>query len=126
MTFDDGILTVYHVKNIAQDGDRPVMGLEKKAQYYFGYAQIGVTRYYNAKQASQEVSAVVNIPGWNDVKNTDVIVLAEPSDLQYQIGFVQPELDENGLRIMKLTLERIGQKYEVPTEGESSAAGSTG
>lgn len=126
MTFDDGILTVYNVKNIAQPGDRPVKGLEKKGQYYFGYGQIGVTRYYNAMQASQEVSAIVNIPGWNDVKNTDVVVLTESSDLQYQVGFVQPELDENGLRIMRLTLERIGQKYEVPAESENSAAYSAG
>lgn len=126
MTFDDGILTVYNVKNIAQPGDRPVKELEKKGQYYFGYGQIGVTRYYNAMQASQEVSAIVNIPGWNDVKNTDVVVLTESSDLQYQVGFVQPELDENGLRIMRLTLERIGQKYEVPAESENSAAYSAG
>lgn len=126
MTFDDGILTVYNVKNIAQPGDRPVQGLEKKGQYYFGYARIGVTRYYNAMQASQEVSAVVNIPGWNDVKNTDVVVVSETPDLQYQVGFVQPEFDENGLRIMKLTLGRIGQKYEVPAESENSAIDGAG
>ena len=47
MTYDDGILTVYNVKNIAQAGDRPVMGLEEKGKYYFSYSQIGVTRYYN-------------------------------------------------------------------------------
>ena len=65
MTFDDGILTVYNITNTAQAGDRPVMGLEEKAKYYFGYDRIGVTRLYLAKQAAQEVSAVVNIPGWN-------------------------------------------------------------
>ena len=124
MTFDDGILTVYDVKNIAQGGDRPVMGLEEKAKYYFSYAQISITRYYTAMQANQEVSAVVNIPGWNDVKNTDVIIITEPETLQYQVGLVQPELDENGLRIMKITLERLGQKYEVSSESKRSAVDS--
>lgn len=122
MTFDDGILTVYNVTNTAQAGDRPVMGLEEKGKYYFGYSQIGVTRYYTAKQANQDVSAVVAIPGWNDVKNTDVIIITEPEKLQYQVGLVQPELDENGLRIMRITLERLGQKYEVPTENQRSTA----
>ncbi len=126
MTFDDGILTVYNVTNTAQAGDRPVMGLEEKAKYYFGYDRIGVTRLYLAKQAAQEVSAVVNIPGWNDVKNTDVVVVSETPDLQYQVGFVQPEFDENGLRIMKLTLGRIGQKYEVPAESENSTIDGAG
>lgn len=122
MTFDDGILTVYNVTNTAQAGDRPVMGLEEKAKYYFGYDRIGVTRYYLAMQANQEVSLVVNIPGWNDVKNTDIVIIQDPEPLQYQVGMAQPELDENGLRIMKLTLERIGQKYEVPTENQRSVA----
>ena len=122
MTFDDGILTVYNVTNTAQAGDRPVMGLEEKAKYYFGYDRIGVTRLYLAKQAAQEVSAGVNIPGWNDVKNTDVVLIPEPQPLHYQVADVQPELDENGLRIMKLTLERTGQKYEVPTASESGAS----
>ena len=121
MTFDDGILTVYNVTNTAQAGDRPVMGLEEKAKYYFGYDRIGVTRLYLAKQAAQEVSAVVNIPGWNDVKNMDVVLIPEPLPLYYQVADIQPELDENGLRIMKLTLERTGQKYEVPTESEGGA-----
>ena len=121
MTFDDGILTVYNVTNTAQAGDRPVMGLEEKAKYYFGYDRIGVTRLYLAKQAAQEVSAVVNILGWNDVKNTDVVLIPEPLPLYYQVADIQPELDENGLRIMKLTLERTGQKYEVPTESEGGA-----
>ena len=116
MTFDDGILTVYNVKNIAQAGDRPVMGLEEKGKYYFGYSQIGVTRYYKAMQANQDVSALVAVPGWNDIKNTDVIIIQEQKETQYQVGLVQPELDENGLRIMRITLERLGQAYEVPTE----------
>ena len=121
MTFDDGILTVYNVTNTAQAGDRPRWGWRKYVYLFFGYDRIGVTRLYLAKQAAQEVSAVVNIPGWNDVKNTDVVLIPEPQPLHYQVADVQPELDENGLRIMKLTLERTGQKYEVPTESEGGA-----
>lgn len=117
MTFDDGILTVYGIINTAQPGEKPVYGLEEKESYYFGYDRIGITRYYTAMQANQQIEAVVNIPGWNPVKVTDAVVIKEMGDMQYQVNMVQPELDENGLKITKLTLGRMGQHYEVPGTG---------
>lgn len=115
MTFDDGIMTVYSAEDQAALGAMPVPKLTPKDQYYYGYDQIGITRYYTALQANQQVDAVINIPGWNDIKNTDIVILQEQPEIQYQIHLVQPTLDENGIRITKLTLERISQIYEVPS-----------
>ena len=115
MTFDDGILSVYSVEDVANPGAMPVSGLAIKDQYYYGYDQIGITRYYAALQATQQVDAVVNIPGWNNVRNTDVVILQDHPEVQYQVNLVQPTFDENGLRIMKLTLERMSQTYDVPS-----------
>lgn len=112
MTFDDGILTIYEVTNTAAPGDKPVEGLLEKSQYYFGYDVLGITRYYEALGANQQISCVVTIPGWNDVKVTDLCKLEDGA--QYAIRMVQPERDENSLRVMKLSLERIDQSYEVP------------
>ena len=120
MTYDDGILTIYTVANKAEPGNKPATELVEKAQYYFAYSNIGVTRAYLAKTASQEVSAIVLIPDWSDVKVTDICVLEDGT--QYQIDLVQPEKDENGLRMMKLTLGRLRQEYEVPGETENSSA----
>ena len=114
MSFDDGILTVYGVSNTAAPGHKPVQGLTVKDRYYYGYDNLGVTRYYTALQADQEVAAVVNIPGWAPVKNTDVVIMDEQPDIQYQIDFIQPGFDDNGLRITKLTLGRLSQRYEIP------------
>ena len=114
MTFDDGILTVYNVNNTAAPGDKPINGLEEKAKYYYGYDSLGVTRYYTALQAKQQIESVVNIPGWNNIKVTDVCILEDKE--QYTVRMVQLGTDENGLKIMKLSLERIGQTYEVPGE----------
>lgn len=112
MTFDDGILTIYSVINGAAPGCKPVERLEAKERYYFGYSSLGITRYYKALEAAQQITCVVSVPGWSDIKVTDICGLEDGS--QYRIRMVQPEHDEQGLRIMKLTLERVAQKYEMP------------
>ena len=108
MTFDDGILTIYEVENSAPPGEKPVASLKEKGRYYYGYDQIGITRYYQALQAERQIEAVVNIPGWENIQVADVVVMQERPNIQYQVGFVQPGMDDDGLRITKLTLERIG------------------
>ena len=64
-------------------------------------------------QARQRVDAVVNVPGWNDVKETDICEFEDGE--QYKIGPVQPTHDEDGLKIMKLSLERLEKSYAVKT-----------
>lgn len=115
MTFDDGILTIYEVTNSAQPGAKPAPALAEKSKHYFAYETLGVTRYYAALQADQQIAAVVDIPGWYDVKTTDICILEDGG--QYIISMVQPTTDEDGLRIMKLSLERVSQTYEVPGQG---------
>lgn len=114
MTFDDGILTIYKTVNTALPGEKPEVRLQEKEQFYFGYDALGINRYYTALQAQQQIEAVVNIPGWNDIQTEDVCSLE--SGTQYRIVMVQPTKDENGLRITKLSLERIGKNYAIQKE----------
>ena len=120
MTFDDGILTVYRPQNTAGPGDQPQPGYIFKGRYYYGFASLGVTRYYAAMQAGQDVSAVVAVPGWNDIVTNDVIVLADGQ--KYGAKMVQPETDEFGLRIMRVTLGVLSVDYQIPTENQGGAA----
>lgn len=120
MTFDDGILTVYRPQNTAGPGDKPVPGLTFRGRYYYGISSLGVTRYYAAMQAGQDVSAVVAVPGWNDIVTNDVIVLDDGR--KYRAEMVQPETDEFGLRIMRVTLGVLSVDYQIPTEDQSGAA----
>ena len=69
MTFDDGILTVYQTENIAEPGMKPVIGLKEKEKYYYGFGELGFNRVYTAMQAKQQIEAVVNVPGWNDIRS---------------------------------------------------------
>ena len=113
MTFDDGILTIYAVENIAKPGKKPVYGLVEKSKHYFGYQTVGVTRYYEAKKADSIIEAVVSIPGWNNILATDICIME--NDVQYRLSMVQPTMDENNLRITILSLERNGEQYAIKT-----------
>ena len=113
MTFDDGILTVYKMVNIAEAGTKPVYGLEFKEQFYFGFDVLGYNRYYVALHTNSTIEAVVDIPEWGDVEAVDIVVLE--SGRQYKISMVQRLIDDDGLRFTKLSLERLGEEYAINT-----------
>ena len=116
-TFDDGILTIFSMTNIGEPGMKPVGGLAEKEKYYYGFDTVGVTRYYTALQANHQIESVIRVPGWPRISVMDICVL-ENGD-QFRIMFRQPTLDEDGLRITKLSLERINEKYVIKTENNS-------
>lgn len=120
MTFDDGIVGIYELTQEKIPGKMPKDGLSLKDKFYFGYDNLGINRYYTALQANQQIEAVINIPGWNPIKaNRHIAIIADEDGVigsdsdQYRIVMVQPTTDEFGLRITKLSLERIGDKYAV-------------
>ena len=114
MTFDDGILTICSVENDAKPGMMPKPMLVIKERFYYGYDTIGISRYYTALQANQRIEAVVNVPGWGDIAVTDICVLENGN--QMRIVMRQPMQDENGLRITKLSLERVDEEYDIKAE----------
>lgn len=120
MTFDDGILSVFRPQNTAGPGDKPQPGLTFRGRYYYGFASLGVTRYYAAMQAGQDVSAIVTVPGWDDIITNDIVVLDDGR--QYWAEMVQPETDEFGLRITRITLGVLSVDYQIPTEDQGGAA----
>lgn len=118
MTFDDGIVGVYELTEEKVPGKKPVDTLTLVERFYFGYDELGITRYYTALQAKQQIEAVISIQGWNEIKaNRHIAVIADPdgnidSDCrQYRIVMVQPTTDPDGLRITRLSLERLGENY---------------
>ena len=111
VTFDDGILSIYYADNVASNGSKPVLKLKLKAKHFFCFDNLGITRYYTALQANQQIEFVVNVPDWIDVLATDICVLE--NSYQYRIRLIQPEKDDNNLRITKLTLERLGENYVI-------------
>lgn len=122
MTFDDGVVGVYELTQVKVPGKMPTEGLSLTEKFYFGYETLGINRYYTALQANQQIEAVISVPGWNPIKaNTHIAIIANADGVitdqsaQYRIVMVQPTTDELGLRITRLSLERMGDKYAVFT-----------
>lgn len=115
MTFDDGIVTIYELTEKREPGKKPKVEASRIEAFCFGYDTLGINRYYTALQANQQIEAVVNIPGWNTIDSSKHIAAMEDGR-QYRIQMVQTMLDEDGLRITKLSLERLGENYAVMSD----------
>ena len=113
MTFDDGIVRIYAITNGAAAGAKPVKQMTLIDCFYFGYETLGFQRYYTALEAKQRIAAVIDIPGWNAGINSAESVAILEDGLQYLIQLAQPTKDEDGLRITRLTLERLNERYAV-------------
>lgn len=110
MTFDDGIVTIYDVQNGAKPGDLPINVLVNPIQFHFAEQTLGVTRYYEAIKANQLIERVITIyPG--NVTTNQVAIFEDGS--QYSIRMIQRENDDFGIKILRLSLERNGQNYEI-------------
>lgn len=113
MTFDDGVIKIYSIDNIAKPGEIPAEGLVFYRSFCFSYLSLGVTRYYEALKANQNIESVICVY-YDQALNTNQIAVMEDG-AQYKIRMIQQDRDENGIRIMKISLERSGEQYEYKT-----------
>lgn len=112
MTYDDGIVKIYEIQNIASAGDKPREGLVYSKAFYYGYSDLGINRYYTALQAHQQIESVINVQGWERIDPSVNIAVMEDGS-QFRIQMVQPMHDDDGLRITRLSLERIRDEYNI-------------
>ena len=82
-TFGDGNLTICEVseRSIIKTRHRNVR---------FGNKTVGVTRFYQAKVASDQVSKLVAIPALSGISQTDVVLIG---NAQYRIVQIQDKFD---------------------------------
>ena len=111
MTFDDGVLEIYETKNISNPGMKPETILVLKDKYYFGYESIGVTRHYAAKQVKSKISNIVHVLQDRAILGEDICMLED--GLQYKCDLIQHTINEDGLPITRITLERLGEDYAI-------------
>lgn len=110
MTFDDGIIMIYEMKNTANPGDKPSCKLYAKTQHYFGFETVGITRYRTALQNKNKIENLVHIPEDRNIYADDICILENGE--QYKCGLVQ-HLVEKGMRITKIELERLVESYVI-------------
>lgn len=111
MTFDDGVVTICEVVNDAEPGEIPVKRLKRLQELSFHEESVGITRYYEAIRANQLIEKLIAVPHEFDASVNQMAVLEDGS--QYQIRMVQTGTDESLLKILRLSLERNGEEYEI-------------
>ena len=115
MMLADGTLRIYSLENTAAPGEMPLEMLVETIPEDLYYAErvIGVTRLYAAKGANQQISKLVRI--WDVPVEIGNYAVLDGQD-QYRIDVIQPAKDDEGLKVVDLTLVREENHYEVFTE----------
>ena len=115
MMLADGTLRIYSLRNTAAPGEMPREMLVETIpeDLYYSDRVIGVTRLYAAKGANQQISKLVRI--WDVPVEIGNYVIVDGRD-QYRIDAIQPAKDDEGLKVVDLTLVREENHYEVLAE----------
>ena len=115
MMLADGTLRIYSLRNTAAPGEMPREKLVPTIDEDLYYADrvIGVTRLYAAKGADQSISKLVRI--WAVPVEIGNYAVLDGQD-QYRIDVIQPVRDDEGLKVVDLTLVREENHYDVLTE----------
>ena len=113
--FDDGGCNIYQLTDLSAPGDMPIEGLALYAPFLFEERKIGMTRNYLAMQDNNKIDRLIRI--WQDraivPDNVCVINDGVDVDVQYRIARVEHLVDNDGLKITDLTLERASELYDV-------------
>lgn len=115
-TFNDGVLTIYKVTNIAAAGRMPKDGLSsKKGPLRYDERIVGMGRYWTAKQENVKVDRLIRVPLFREVSTQDVVI---PNDgEQYSIKQIQYPKDVVP-PCMDLSLERLEAAYDIEQPDE--------
>lgn len=113
MMIADGTLRIYTLQNTAAAGAMPVDRLVQKysEDVYYSDRVIGFSRQYAAMGADQFISKLVRI--WDmPVEAGEYAVI---DGVQYRIDMVQRLKDEDGLKVVDLTLSKLEDRYDCIT-----------
>lgn len=69
--FNDGIVEIFDVQDIAQAGYKPVEELLKKHTLRYEERRLGIRRVYESKQAQAEVERVIRVPRVKGISSQD-------------------------------------------------------
>ena len=107
---DSGTLTVWRGTNTSPAGSMPVLKYAQIWGSYYADRTIGIQRYYTAMQHDNRVDAMVRVQRTYELAPADDRVILSPYSHQdgnaYRIIQLQQVLDDDGLPVTDLTLER--------------------
>ncbi len=109
-TFNDGVLDIYRVTNIAEAGNMPKDGLKAKIKNIrYSERTVGMGRYWAAMQEHVQITQMVRIQRIEAINVNDVAIIKGKQYKIVQIQYVQ----DTSPPCMDLSLERLETEYEI-------------
>lgn len=109
-TYNDGIVLICEVVDVAEPGYAPKEELHPKYRVAYAERQMGVQRYYAAAQNQIQIERVIRIQRGISIDSQDVAVTED--EHQYRIDLVQAVMDVFPPSL-DVTLAKIDHEYEV-------------
>lgn len=110
-TYNDGIVKIYSVVNIAASGDLPKEKLTVKVgSLRYEERIVGMGRFWTAMQVQAQIDRIIRVPRIESVSPQDVAIPID--EKQYRIKQVQYVPDVEPLS-MDLSLERLEAAYDI-------------
>lgn len=110
-TFNDGIVNIYSIGNIAEAGNKPKEGLTiKVSSLHYEERVVGMSRFWSAMQTSAKIDLILRTPQLREVSSQDVAIPIDGK--QYKIVQIQypPDVEPPS---MDLSLERVDADYDI-------------
>ena len=108
-SFNDGVVVIYDVRDVAIPGYKPVEKLFEKISLRFEEQRLGINRLYQSRQAQNEIEKVIRVPKAGNISAKNVALIEEQ---QYIIDTIQKVMDVYP-PCLDLALVRIEQEIEV-------------
>lgn len=112
-TYNDGLVKIYAVEDVAEPGYRPEETLVLKNTVRYQERQLGIQRYYAGRQNQVQIERVIRVPRGVSVDTQDVAITEDGH--QFRIDMVQAVIDVWPASL-DLTLAKIAVEYEVEEE----------
>lgn len=114
MKYDDGVVFICELRNVAPNGFKPDNRLVKINRHMFAERMIGLNRQYLAKGVDEQVDMLIRIHHDRSVRIGMHAIIGNED--QFLIDNVQHLYDEDNLRCTDLTLRRLEKNYELAVE----------
>ena len=113
-SYNDGIVKIYKVADLALPGEMPIEGLVFKNSLNYHERTVGMGRYYAAMQNNIKVDFVIRCPEVRGLseKPTDILVAILADGQQYKVIQIQ-YIEDASPPSMDLSLERIGENLAL-------------
>lgn len=110
MRLDDGIARVLRMADEPSSGSLPILDYTEVFASYYANRTVGFARFFTAQANNQQIDVMIRIQRFG-VSISDIIVLEPTYDTdladRYKVLQVQQIVDEDGLFMTDLSLERL-------------------